>query len=125
MFTVTPNGENRVDIEINGDVDADTMKLALDDLLTHSENVTNGRMLYTVTNFHWPTLGAIGVELTRFPSLFRLAFKFKRAALLTDESWVKNIGEFKGAVIPSIEIKAFKLDQKSEAEAWLEQQPDE
>lgn len=121
MFTVTPNGENRVDIELNGSIDADIMKTALDELAKHSENVSNGKMLYTVTDFHWPSLGAIGVEFSRFPSLFKLAFRFKKAAVVTDEKWIKTISEFKGIVIPSMEIKAFSLEQKDEAEAWLEQ----
>jgi hypothetical protein len=38
---------------------------------------------------------------------------------LTDKAWLKMASEFEGAVIPELEIKAFKRDQKAEAEAWL------
>ena len=122
MFKVTPNGDNRLDIELNGDIDADIMKQALDELAAHSADIKDGKMLYTVKNFHWPSLGAIGVEFSRLPSLFSLAFKFKKAALVTDEKWIKSIGEFKGIIIPGMEIKAFSLDQLAEAEAWLAQE---
>ncbi|PWQ98054.1 STAS/SEC14 domain-containing protein [Leucothrix pacifica] len=122
MFTVTPNGDNRVDIELNGDIDADIMRQALDDLAEHSANISGGKMLYTVKDFHWPSLGAIGVEFSRLPSLFSLAFKFKKAAVVTDEKWIKTVSGFKGVVIPGMEIKAFSLDQVAEAEAWLAQE---
>ena len=121
MVKFTPNGDNRLDIELNGDIDADIMKQALDDLAEHSANIKDGKMLYTVTDFHWPSLGAMGVEFSRLPSMFGLAFKFKRAAVMTDEKWIKTISEFKGVVIPGIEIKAFSMDQKAEAEMWLGQ----
>lgn len=121
MFKVTPNGENRLDIELNGKVDAEVMTVAMDELISHSEHISHGKMLYTVTDFHWPSLGALGVEFSKLPGLFGLAFKFDRAALLTDEKWIKHLGGFKGMVIPGMEIKSFSLDQKAEAEAWLEQ----
>ena len=124
MFTVTPNGENRLDIEIKGKIDTEIMASALDALAEHSKDITHGKMLYTLTDFNWPSLGAIGVEFSRFPTLFGLIHKFDRAALLTDTQWIKKIGEFKGMVIPGMEIKSFSLDQKAEAEAWLEQTQD-
>lgn len=119
MFKVIPNGDNRLDIELSGKLDADTMKTALDNLLEQSENIRNGKMLYTVVDLNLPTLGAIGVELTRLPGLFGLLGKFDRAAILTDKAWLQKASEVKGAVIPSIDIKAFNLDQRDEAEAWL------
>ena len=121
MFTVTANGENRLDVELSGPIDADTMKAALDELTCLSEHIKHGKMLYTVTDFQWPSLGAIGVEFTRVPALLGLITKFDGAALLTDEGWIKKIGEFKGKVIPGMEIKSCSLEQRAEAEAWLVQ----
>ncbi len=51
--------------------------------------------------------------------MFGLIKKFNRAAVLTDKTWLKKVSEFEGALLPSLEIKAFNLDQKEEAEAWL------
>ena len=33
MFKVTPNGKNRLDIELSGKLDAEDMKVALDELV--------------------------------------------------------------------------------------------
>ena len=119
MFKVIPNGRNRLDIEMSGKLNAEDMKIALDELVSKSKNIENGKMLYEITDFHLPTLGAIGVEFSRLPAMFGLMKKFDRAAVLTDKTWLKKVSEFEGALYPGLEIKAFNLDQKEEAEAWL------
>ncbi len=119
MFTVTPNGLNRVDIELGGKLDSDAMKVALDDLAEKTKDITHGRMLYRVNDFKLPTLGAIAVELSRLPKLFSLICKFDRVAVLADKNWVRKVSEIEGALIPGLDIKSFELDQEAEAEAWL------
>lgn len=119
MFKVIENGTNRLDIEMSGKLDAESMKVALDELVSKSENIENGKMLYVIIDFQLPTLSAIGVEFSRLPSMFRLMKKFDRAAVLTDKTWLKKASEFEGALFPGLEIRAFNIDQKAEAEAWL------
>ena len=119
MFTVTPNGLNRVDIELGGKLDSDAMKVALDELTDKTKDITHGRMLYRVNDFQLPTLGAIAVELSRLPKLFSLICKFDRVAVLADKNWIKKASEIEGALIPGLDIKSFNLDQEVEAEAWL------
>jgi hypothetical protein len=119
MFRVTQNGKNRLDIELSGKLNSDEMKIALDELVTRSKEIENGKMLYDVIDFHLPSLGAIGIEFSRLPSMFGLMKKFSHAAVLTDKIWIKTVSELEGALIPGLEIKAFDRDQKEEAEAWL------
>ncbi len=119
MFTVTPNGLNRVDIELGGKLDSDAMKVALDDLAEKTKDIKNGRMLYRVNDFQFPTLGAIAVEFSRLPKLLSLICKFDRVAVLADKNWVRKVSEIEGALIPGLDIKSFELDQEAEAEAWL------
>ena len=119
MFKVTPKGINRLDIQLSGKLNAEDMKIALDELVSKSKNIENGRMLYEIKDFHLPSLGAIVIEFSRLPSMFGLMKKFDRAAVLTDKTWLKKVSEFEGALFPGLEIKAFNIDQKAEAEAWL------
>ena len=119
MFRITQNGVNRLDIEMSGKLNSEEMKIALDELVLKSENIVNGKMLYDVIDYHLPSLGAIGIEFSRLPSMFGLMKKFNRAAVLTDKTWLKKVSEFEGVLFPSLEIKAFDRDQKEEAEAWL------
>jgi len=119
MFMITQNGVNRLDIEMSGKLNSEEMKIALDELVLKSENIVNGKMLYDVIDYHLPSLGAIGIEFSRLPSMFGLMKKFNRAAVLTDKTWLKKVSEFEGVLFPGLEIKAFDRDQKEEAEAWL------
>ena len=119
MFTIEPNGPNRLDIALSGKLDADEMKSALDDLVRKSEGIKNGRMLYDVIAFHLPSLAAIKIEFSRLPEMIGLMKKFSRAAVLTDKTWLKKVSELEGLFYPGLEIKAFDRDQKTEAEEWL------
>ncbi len=119
MFKIVENGPNRLDIEMNGKLDARSMRTALDELISKSASITNGRMLYVINDFQLPTISATVIELSRLPSMFGLLKKFDRAAVLTDKTWLQRVSELEGALFPGLEIKAFSLDERAQAEAWL------
>lgn len=120
MFTITKPSDNRVDIEFSGSLDADGMRTALDDLIEKSEGVKNGRMLYRINDITMPTLGALGVELSRLPKLFGLIGKYDKCAVVTDTEWIKRASEVEGLLIPGIEIMSFGLNNLDIAEIWLD-----
>lgn len=119
MFKVFRNGANRLDIELSGKLNEEDMKTALDELLSKSENIESGTMLYDIIDFQIPSLSAISAELSRLPSLFDLIKRFDRVAVLADKTWIQKVSELEGALIPGLEIKAFSRDQRMKAEAWL------
>ena len=119
MLEIVKSGTNRLDITLSGKLDAEAMREALDELVEKSQGIKNGKMLYVIPEFQLPTLKAIGIEFSRVPSMFRLIRKFDRAAVMTDKAWLKKASELEGALIPGLEIKAFSLDQRAEAENWL------
>ena len=119
MLRVVKNGANRIDIEFSGKLDSNDMKVALDELSSNAKDIKNGRMLYRIRDFDIPTLGALGVELSRLPEVFRLIRKFDRAAVLVNKNWIKKASEIEGALIPGLKIKAFDLDEEAKAENWL------
>ena len=119
MFKVIPNGTDRLDIEMSGKLNAEEMKVVLDELVSKSNEIKNGKMLYDVIDFHLPSLRAISIEFSRLPEMFGLIKRFNRAAVLTDKTWLKKVSEFEGVLFPGLKIKAFSRDQKEEAEAWL------
>ena len=119
MFKVERKGRDRLDIQLSGKLDTEEMKMALDELVSKSENIENGKMLYEIIDFHLPSLGAMAIEFSRLSSMLGLMKKFDRAAVLTDKMWLKKVSEFEGALFPGLEIKAFDRAQKAEAEAWL------
>ncbi|PRY80547.1 SpoIIAA-like protein [Yoonia maritima] len=119
MLKITKRSDDRVDIELSGKIDAIEMAAALDSLIEQSKDVHNGQMLYEISDFSLPTLGAIGVEVARLPSLFRLLSKFDRCALLSDSNWLRKASEVEGALLPGLEIKSFEMHERDAAEVWL------
>jgi hypothetical protein len=120
VLQITANGPNRIDIEFSGKVGSEEMRIALDDLITQSKDIEHGRILYRIEDMELPSLGAIGVELSRLPELFRLIGKFDRAAVIANQKWIQKVGEIEGALIPGLKIKGFNPGEEAEAEAWLE-----
>jgi hypothetical protein len=119
MLSITKISANRVDIEFSGSIDADIMRTALDDLIAKSEGVSHGQMLYKISNFALPTMGALGVEMTRLPKLFGLLAKFDKCAVVSDTGWLRTAATIEGVLFPGIDIKAFEYDEIDAAEAWL------
>ena len=119
MLKITKPSANRVDLELEGGIDGDTMRQGLDDLFEQSADVTKGRMLYRIVDFSMPTAEAIGVELRRLPQLFALVGRFERCAVLSDERWLRQVAEIEGALFPGLEIKSFELKDAEAAEAGL------
>lgn len=118
MFQITRSG-NRLDIDLQGKLDRVQMKAALEEFEVKSAGIENGVMLYRITDFHFPSLAAIGIELSHLPLLFRMVRNFERAAILADESWLRRFSEWEAKLIPDLEIRAFPLDEDDAAERWL------
>lgn len=120
MFRVTRVAPDRIDVILSGRLDSDAMRAALDDLLFKSEGINHGRMLYRIDECDLPTLGAVAVELSRLPQLFRFIRRFDRCAVIAGKDWLRRISEVEGLLIPGLTIKAFDLHQESDALTWLE-----
>ena len=119
MLSVTKPSDNRINLDLKGEIDADDMRKGLDDLLSMSADMTGGRMFYTITEFAIPTFGALMVEMGRIPQMFSLLGRFDKCAVLTDAGWLRSAAEIEGKLFPGIEIKGFALDETEAAEAWL------
>ena len=76
-------------------------------------------MIRALDEFALPTLGAIALEFSRLPEMFRVVRRFERAAVLVDEAWLRKASEIEGALIPGLELRVFERDQEAEAEAVL------
>ena len=119
MFQIVSKGTDRLDMEFSGKLGKNEMNAALDEMISKAEHIENGQILYRLGDFDFPTFGAIGVELSRLPELYKFIKKFNRMAVLCDKKWVQKIGEIEGALTPGLKIKSFNLDAVAEAEAWL------
>lgn len=120
MIKIERVSENRLDIEMSGKLDSEGMAKALDELVEKSEGIENGKMLYDVIEYKLPTIDAIILEFKRMPKMFDFINRFRRAAVLSDKTWLKTISELEGKLMPGLYIKAFAREERAAAEQWLE-----
>lgn len=119
MLKITRPAPNRLDLELDGQLDSRSMRAALDSFSDYATGIEGGRMLYRLHDFDLPTLGAIGVELARLPDLLHLLQRFEKAAVVTDTRWIGKVSELEGRLFPWLKIRAFDPSQEAQAEAWL------
>lgn len=119
MLKIEKESENLVRLELSGQLDSTEMELGLNQLIEATQDMKNGKMLYFIDDFEIPTLGALMVELGKLPSLFAMVTRVDKAAVIAGASWLRTVSEWEGAIIPGLDIKAFKKDQEEEARAWL------
>lgn len=119
MLMVKKTAPNRIDIELDGGLDDEMMRTALEVLIDESKDIESGQMMFVVKDFSLPTLGAMFVEVQFLPKLFALLGRFDRCAFISDESWLRTAAEVEGAVFPGIDIESFRPDAIADAEAWL------
>jgi hypothetical protein len=120
MLEIIHNDGNRIDIVLDGKINAEGMRLALDTLIKESKNIENGVILYRVEDFQFPSLAAIAVEFSRMPKMLKLIKKFRRCAVLSDKKWLNKLSEIEGKFVPNLEIKAFDSHDIEQAELWLQ-----
>lgn len=111
----------RIEMVIDGKIDSEQMESLIVEFIDSSENLDSIQLLYIDDDFKLPTLGALVVKLSHFGSLLKISRKIQRAALLTNQGWLKKAAEFENAIIPWIEIKTFDTTAREQAEAWLEE----
>lgn len=119
MLKITKVSSDRIDIEISGAIDSVEMATGLDRLIAEAADMKHGKVLYRISNIEMPSLGALAVEMGHLPSLIGLLGKLDKCAVLCDNTWLRTLAEFEGAVLPGLDIKGFAHESTKEAEAWL------
>lgn len=120
MLSISKPSQYQLDIELSGPVDTENMRAALDRVVTYAQGMLHGRMLYKVSDFEMPSLGALAVEFQMLPKLFGVVGRFEKCAVVSDADWIRRSAEIKGAVIPSLQIKSFPMDAADQAQDWLD-----
>jgi hypothetical protein len=120
MLRVNQTSDSQVEIILSGKLDAATMREGLEQWSAATAGMQHGKALYRIGDFEWPTLSAIGVELSMMPELLRSLGRVDRIAVLCDRAWIQHVAEIEGFLIPGLEIKAFEPDEELQAQAWLD-----
>lgn len=120
MITVTPAAHGRIEITVEGTITKEDLQGFFDQFSAIAEQQDKGHILFTVTDLHWPSLGAIGFEITHMGQFLRAYRHFERAAVICDKPWIRKVSEWEGHLFSWIEVKAFTPDEQELAIHWLD-----
>lgn len=121
MFKVNRIEDKRLNLEFSGTLSPEEMEVAIGEFIGAARGIEKGVMLFEIGEFNFPSLQALGVKISRIPTLFKLIRNFEKLAIITDKKWLQRAGELEGLLIPGLTIKAFNSSEKMKAEAWLAQ----
>ena len=119
MFDITDDPRGFKRLMIAGKIDEAEMRAGLDAFLAALPDTGRADFLYTITDFEMPALQAIAVEFGYLPRLFGAIARVGKVAVVADAEWIRRWAEIEGALIPGLNIRAYRPDQAEDAEIWL------
>ena len=100
MLSVQKNGENRIDLTLDGKLDDTEMMAGLEALIKCLDGVENGVMFYRIRNFTMPSFGALTAEIMNLPSIWRMLKRIDRCAVVSDIGWIRMVCDLRRVCQP-------------------------
>ena len=119
MFNVIRVAPDRIDVEIDGRFDRETMAALIDAFVEAADGIEGGAMLYRVRDVDLPSFGAVAVEFSRLPALLRAVRRFDRIAVVAEALWIRRLSELEGLLLPGVEVRGFTPECAGDGQAWL------
>ncbi len=119
MFEIAPVEGGIVELTVTGRIDADSMRDGLNALWGALEPVESARLLLLYNDWELPTAGALAVEFGQLGRALSILAKVDRAALVSNQDWLRRVAEIESALIPGLEIRTYVPEDEADARAWL------
>ena len=123
MLEVLPAPETVVAIRVTGQVTEEDVERGIQSIeaaLSRRPRVA----FFAEVEMSGLTLGAFARRLTYGISKFRDIKRFPRAALVTNQEWLRRIAWLQDRILP-IEVRTFAASEREEAMTWVSQPLDE
>jgi hypothetical protein len=118
VLEVLPAPKHVVALRVSGRVDKDDIErgiAAVEDALARQERIA----LYGEIAMAGMSPGALTRDLGYGLGKLRELHHFARAAVVTEQDWVRRIVQAQGRILPQIEIRTFAPAERDEALAWV------
>ncbi|GEN24321.1 STAS/SEC14 domain-containing protein [Halomonas cupida] len=118
-----PPAPHVVAMKLGGTISASELQKAIDAIETAKRDHDRISMVAEIDGLRWMTLTAllkdVGYGLTQIGE-----FKhYHRAAVITDQEWIKHIAHLEEKLFKAIEIKTFPPTERQAAMDWVSQLP--
>lgn len=120
MLEVLPSPDHVVAFRTSGHVDANDIERAIEAVeaaLARQDRIS----IFAEIEIAGMSPSAFARDVGYGLGKLRELHRFPRAAVVTNQEWVRWIAQIEGAIFPQIEVKIFTPAQRDEALAWASQ----
>lgn len=123
MLEKLPGPDHLVAVRVSGrieEADIDQAIAAIDGALERAPHIS---FYAEVGALEGMTASALAKDLRYGIGMLRKVDRLARAAVVTDEDWLRALARFEAWLIPRIEMRMFGADERAEAFAWASEKP--
>lgn len=120
-FSITTETDNLIAIDASGEISADNVDEGIKKLMQLTEEHEDAAILIRLSHMELAPLHAIARDFARSPEYLELKGRAAKAAVLTDQDWIKRSASIEVAVMPRMDARVFDLSEEVDARVWLEQ----
>jgi len=124
MLEVLPAPETVVALRVTGQVTEEDVERAIQSIEAALARQPRIAILAEV-EISGVTAGAFARRLSYGSSKFRDIKRFPRAAIVTDQEWLRRIAWLQDRILPWVEVRSFAPSERDEAMTWVSQPLDE
>jgi len=106
-------------MSVSGTVSQEEMAESLGWFSDVAESNDNFNMCVDMAKSDFDGLGEVRKGFTRVADVLRAVPSVDKCAVLTDSMFLRNSAKVEGAVIPGLEIEAYKIEDIAPAVSWL------
>lgn len=111
---------NVVAFKWEGDFDKKAFDQAMDEFLPELKSREKFNLYIEITGIGGWDVNAVWQDVKFYANNAKeLVKKIDKIALVTDNSWLKNMAETSYKLIPGIELKAYHMDEREVARQWV------
>jgi hypothetical protein len=123
MLEILPGPDHLVAVRVGGrieEADIDQAIAAIDGALERAPRIS---FYAEVDALEGMTASALAKDVRYGLGMLRKVDRLARAAVVTDEEWVRALARFEAWLIPRIEFRMFGADARAEALSWASEKP--
>ena len=119
MFKVEAPRDGILRLEMSGRLDAAQMRGALNAVIARMRETPAERVMLRLREIDVRTRGCLDDEARGKPELQQCFRRIRRAAVVSDQDWIRDQARVQAGLSPGVAIRGFAISAQDEAEAFL------
>ena len=123
-FSISTENDKLIAIDAQGVLSAENIEEGLERLLDLTQQHEDAGILIRMSHMDLGALMKVARDIARRPEYLELKGRAGRAAILTNQAWIRNSATIETSVMPRLDAKVFDLSEEVDARVWLDEKPE-